>query len=694
MLTQRIISLRQKTLNRYFTQFRNETIVDLGPEKDTLSWIRENALCFEAVCRQEKPVIDEDDRIVFTRTTVHLPKLARNTVYAKKKNGRPIHESGFVSNICADWGMILARGLAGQRERAIASLMTQGTDPEARDFLESAVITIDAVQELSERYRALAERIGRNDIAEVLSRVPAHPARGFREALQMLRILHSAVWLSGSYHVGFGRFDQYMWPYLKQDLSEGILSEDEAYELLCEFFLLLNRDSDLYPGIQQGDNGQSLMLGGILPDGSDGENRLTILCLEAANELRLIDPKINLRVSEKTNRETLRTAANLTRNGLGFPQYSNDPVVIDGLTRMGYAQEDAANYTVAACWEFIIPGKGMDIVNIGAVSFPSAVEKAVKRCAGREIEGFDSLLEAVREDIALQVGTLVEKKQEILLFPAPWYSVLMTGCIERGRDISLGSTYNNYGIHGAGASNAADSLRSIQKLVYEGNGFSLEHLLDIIERNWEGEESLRQRIVNDDEKVGNNHEQVDTFLTLLYDAFADACGSIKDNGRGGRVRPGSGSAMYYIWLTQERPDMMEPSVGAGADGRKSGDYLSSSLAPSQGTRIRGPISVLRSFSKIDYRKICNGGPVTLELSNAVFASPSGIEKTIELIRVFCELGCQQLQLNTLDPEKLTDAKLHPEMHRNLIVRVWGWSAYFCELSEEYQDHIIARHIFH
>ena len=149
--------------------------------------------------------------------------------------------------------------------------------------------------------------------------------------------------------------------------------------------------------------------------------------------------------------------------------------------------------------------------------------------------------------------------------------------------------------------------------------------------------------------------------------------------------------MYYVWLARGHEGMCEPVVWATADGRLAGEFFSSSLAPSPGVQIRGPFSVLQSYGKLDYQRICNGGPVTMELSDSVFRSEETIHKVALLIRSFVQFGCQQLQLNTLDVKTLEDAKAHPEHHRNLIVRVWGWSGYFCELAPEYQDHIIARH---
>jgi pyruvate-formate lyase len=179
----------------------------------------------------------------------------------------------------------------------------------------------------------------------------------------------------------------------------------------------------------------------------------------------------------------------------------------------------------------------------------------------------------------------------------------------------------------------------------------------------------------------------------LFDDLALACELFGATARGGILRPGTGSAMYYIWLASGHAAMREPVVGATAEGRLRGEPFSANLSPSLGAPVRGPISTLQSFAKIDYQRIYNGGPITMELSDTVFRSPESIRKTAMLVRAFAQLGGQQLQLNSLNLETLLDAQKHPEKHKNLIVRVWGWSGYFCELAPEYQEQIIARHYF-
>jgi len=367
-------------------------------------------------------------------------------------------------------------------------------------------------------------------------------------------------------------------------------------------------------------------------------------------------------------------------------------VVIPALVAAGYDLEDARNYTVAACWEFIIPGKGMEVVNIGAVSLPSAVDRGIRKglVAG---DTFAGILSRVAEDVQMQVESLVNAYSNLLLPPAPYYSVLMDRCLELGRDLSRGLKYNNFGVHGAGSADAADALAAVRKFVYDDQSIKAETLLTALDADFEGYESLRRKLADNGPKVGNNDPAADEMLVALFDIHASACESIPENGRGGRIRPGSGSAMYYVWLATGHEGMREPVVGATANGRKAGEFFSANLAPAHNAHVRGPISVLQSFSKIDYRRVCNGGPITMEFSDAVFRDAESIRKVAMLVRTFAQLGCQQLQLNTLNVETLLDAKKHPELHKDLIVRVWGWSGYFCELAPEYQDHVIARHMY-
>jgi formate C-acetyltransferase len=326
----------------------------------------------------------------------------------------------------------------------------------------------------------------------------------------------------------------------------------------------------------------------------------------------------------------------------------------------------------------------MEVVNTGAVSLPLAADKAI-RVGLSSGEGFEAILRRTAENIRARVFELAEKYRRLLLPPAPYYSVLMEGCLENGRDLSRGLKYNNFGLHAAASANAADALAAVKRFVFEERSVSAGELLDALDHNFE-------KLTEDAPKAGND-EEANQLMVRLFEFVAEACEAIEDNGRGGKMRPGTGSAMYYIWLARGEPGDAEPPIGATAEGRKRGEFFSANLAPSPTAAIRGPISVLQAFSRIDYQRICNGGPITMELSDLAFRDEDSIAKCAMLVRTFAQLGCQQLQLNALNAEKLLEAKRHPELYRNLIVRVWGWSGYFCELAPEYQDHVVARQLY-
>ena len=477
-MNDRLTLLKERMRAGQHKTLRQARLVDILPEceVESLSWSRRVARLVHRQCEAEQVVIEPDEMIVFTRTLAGIPPVYSAEEWSRLTAGRTLHELGPVSNICADWELLLTQGLLGRRQVAANTRTRLADNAGAIEFLDAAIETIDAVLDLAGRYAEQTQLLGRQDLAEMLASVPAHPARTFREGLQSLRLCQAVVWLEGNYHVGLGRFDQYMWPLLQSDLQAGTLTIPEAEELLAEFFISLNKDSDLYPGVQQGDNGQSLTLGGVKPDGSHAVNELTHMVLRVSRDLEVIDPKINLRISPQTDLELLCLASELTRKGLGFPQYSNDELVIPALVAHGYELEDARDYVVAACWEFIIPGRGMEIVNIGAVSFPAAVDQAIRSGLADGVD-FDEILTRTGINIHSQVQVLADAYANVLLPPAPYYSVFQRGCLEQGHDLSQGLKYNNLGIHGACSANAADALAAVKQFMFDEQAISSEELL-------------------------------------------------------------------------------------------------------------------------------------------------------------------------------------------------------------------------
>ena len=692
MLTERLKKMRDFAQQRQYCKYRTNNINSCIKTLKKLNYdmTRRSAYILNFMCEAEDPIVFKDERISFIRTKKNIPAYFDTKTLKKYYNFKkgvvfePFH------NICPDYSILLNQGLENLLHKAEFEL-TKNKNKKERIFLISVISSIHSVLTLARRYELAARANENEEVANLFARVPRHPAQTLHEALQSIRFISSIFNMADNYQMGFGRMDQYLWSFYDNDIKSGRLTREEAKELLSEFFISLNKDTDLYRGVQQGDNGQSVMLGGCKPeDGTSAVNDLTYLLMEVSRDLKLIDPKINLRIDSNSPDDLLELGCELTKCGLGFPQYSNDEVVIPALVKAGYSLEDARNYTVAACWEFIIPGKGIEIVNQGAVSFPYAVDWAFEKTMQHP---FGFRMEIFRKNILASLKKQVKnilKMRDIRTLPAPFASIFFDKTIEDHKDASENAKYKNIGIHGAGSANAADALVSI-KMIFEESGLDgLKELLTAKKVNFKGFDALLDKVRNQMPKIGNADERVDAELKFLFNNFADACEKFSKKGL--VVRAGSGSAMFYIWLTNENFKWaFEPKVKATADGKLDGEPLSTSLAPSHGIKVDGVLSVLKSYSNIDYSRIINGGPITIELSPSVFSSEDGIKKLAQLLKYFVKLGNQQLQLNVLDARVLEDAIAHPENHRNLIVRVWGWSGYFTELAPEYQHHVLNRH---
>ncbi len=650
-------------VNKCHKKYRHPIDLDLKTEysKKGLSPIERMSDRFEKMCKAQTPHIFENEQIVFMRTTENLPEIFTEEEWTDIKKKHFIHELGFMSNLSPNYYATIKVGLLEKRKTA--------------DIYGQRAI--DNIIMLSDKYLEEAKKIGRDDIVEILTQVPRYPARNFREALQFFRILHFSLWLEGNYHNTIGRFDKYLYPYLKNDIENGVLDRASALELLEDFFLSFNKDSDLYTGVQQGDNGQSMMLGGCDDEGNEIFNLLSELCLEASYNNKLIDPKINLRVSKKTPKEIYTKASHLTKAGLGFPQYSNDDIVIPALCKLGYEEKDAANYAVAACWEFIIPFVGADVANIGALSYAKAIDVAfhndLKNC-----ETYEEFFSSVKNRINEQCDEICSGLENLWFVPSPFMNVLMD-C-----DIYNGGKYNNFGIHGTGIATAADSLAAIRKYVYEEKSVSKDDYIKAVDENFKNNNLLLHKLRFESPKLGNNDDYVDEIAVKLLDAFSDSLSGRK-NCRGGIFRAGTGSAMYYLWHADE--------LGASPDGRLKGEPLGTNFSVSLFAKVKGPVSVIGSMTKPHFERAINGGPLTLEFHQSLFTDEESIEKVGTIVKSFIDRGGHQLQLNAVNVEKLKDAQIHPENYKQLVVRIWGWSAYFVELDKEYQDQVIARQVY-
>ncbi len=641
-------------LSREYRNFRSDEVIPAPKKEKNESQMMYSARVFAYAVEKEEPVFyGEDDNYGF-----HLHFI------------KPPTDNNRFGNIVIDYKKILEIGLDGYF--AEIGKRYSDADNKAAEFYAAARLCLYSLKSLVAKWRDKALKEGKTYLHDVLWKVPEGGASDYYQATVSIKFMQYALHLAGATHITLGRFDKYCYPYFISSLEEGISKE----ELLCQtedFFLSLNFDSDLYSVVQTGDNGQSLVLGPEMTD-------LSEICLRASEELKLIDPKINLRVNKDTPLSVYERGTKLTKQGLGFPQYSNDDVVIPGLISLGYRSKDAEDYAVAACWEFISSGCGADIPNIGTMNYPKVVEIATKKHL-LFARNFDAFMKKVKKEEKKFAAAIIKQKNKYRPKPKPLLSIFITPCIERGRDLSDGGArYNNSGMHGAGLSTAADALAAIKKLVFDERSVKKSQLKKALRNDFIGYEPLRKKLLNCP-KMGNNDEYVDSIARELMETFSSYV-SGKPNGRGGIWRAGTGSAQDYLYCGKK--------VGATADGRKAGEPFGCSYSPSLQAKLDGPLSAIRSFTKPDLTKTVNGGPFTIEIHDTVFRNEEGEKKVAALIRSYFMLGGHQMQINAINRDRLSDAQKHPEKYPNLIVRVWGWSGYFNELDPEFQNHIIRR----
>ena len=689
MISERIKQMREMCRCGYYHRFRKMgfDFSGIASAIEPMDAAAAEAYALKAVLDMETPIIIKGERLQFTRSIGQvIPKFFPKRIVSDAGCTR----AWPMGNSNPDYRIILQEGIEKRISRIKQQLVKYAPGSGEYAFLSGILSSLNCIIEFSDRYAAAAEELGEPELAALLKTVPRRPAATLQEALQSVYFTSAMFRLAGYSHIGFGRTDQYLIDFYRGDLASGRETPESARELIAEFFLALCRDYDIFPGVQTGDNGQSMIVGGCKRDGSSAENELTTLLMDISADLKMIDPKINLRLDRNTSQECLLSAAMLSGCGLGFPQYNNDEVIIPGLVNFGYKLEDARDYTVAACWEFVVKN-GNELPNIDALNLAYTADIAIRKMLKDELP-FESIRNELKTAMRQTLAGRMENWKKIYIAPGPLFSAFEDVAVESAKDIATQAGYHHHiGVHGCGSSTAADSIAAVKRFVYDEKSVTPQELLAALENNFEGFEELQKKLRECDAKVGCSDPDADNALQLVFDTFAEVLGEVKDNGYGGKLRPGSGSAMYYVWFTRHSDN--EQYLKATADGRKEREYISSSLAPAPGVKPDGMLSVLKSYSKIDYNKICNGGPITMEFDPHCFSSGQAITKMTALIRGFVNSGCQQLQWNILDPDVLRHAKKYPEQHRDLVVRVWGWSGFFVELDEVFQDQIIARHSF-
>ncbi len=579
------------------------------------------------------------------------------------------------------------------------------------DFYKAAKITLEAARDHILRYGYLADELLKNEkndvrkgdlkrISAVSKKVAVEKPESFLEALQLLWYICVILQHeSNASSISLGRIDQYLYKFYENDIKSGVPKE-ELKEYLEAFYIKTNdvvmvrssHSAKFFAGFPVG---YTALLGGLTPEGRSSVNELSYLCLEAYKDIQLPQPNLGVRVNELEPRKFIMKTCEVIRMGTGIPQVFNDEVIIPSFLSRGVELEDARNYSVVGCVELSIPGKTYGLHDIAMLNILKIMEKVLLENKNDPNITFDKILEDIGVNIKKYVklmakGSNIVDEGHRVYAPVPLLSVTIDNCLENGLDITEGGAkYNFSGVQGIGMPNLSDSLYAIKKFVFDEKRYSFDELISVMEKNYDcpsGEE-MKLRLINDDDKYGNDLEEVDK---LSSDILRLYCKEVEKytNPRGGIFIPGSYTVSAHIPLGEV--------VGATPDGRMSGEQLADGgLSPMFGRDKLGPTAVLKSVSKLDNYLLTNGSLLNIKLSPGPLQTEQGLENFVNYLYAYMKLKIQHIQFNVVGRDTLKEAQADPEKYENLVVRVAGYSAFFVELNEKIQNDIINRteHIF-
>jgi formate C-acetyltransferase len=605
------------------------------------------------------------------------------------------------------------------------------SDPEAyqkREALKSFDISCDALILFARRHAALAVEMAAKEsrperraelerIAAVCSRVPAQAPRDFQEALQYYWFCHLAVIteLNGWDSFNPGHLDQHLLPFYERGLADGTLTPESARELLeCFFIKFNNHPAPPKVGVTAAESGTytdfaNINIGGLLRDGSNGSNAVSHMLLDIVEDMHLLQPSTNIQLSRKSPDAFLKHALKVVSRGYGFPSIFNADAVVQEQLRQGKTVEDARAGGCSGCVEVGAFGKEAYILT-GYFNLVKVLEltlhngrdprtgKQLGLASGEagDFRSFDDLFQAFRRqlhhfvEIKVRGSRLIERMYADEM-PAPFLSVLIDDCILKGRDYNAGGArYNNTFIQMVGLGSITDSLSAIRQTCFDGGGngsgtptaqkLPLSRLVAILDRDFQDYEILRQRQVNRTHKYGNDDVYADELMLRVFNAcFEEVDG--RPDARGGHYRVEMLPTTCHVYFGSV--------TGAMPDGRKAGLPLSEGISPVQGADRNGPTAVIRSAAKMDHIKT-GGTLLNMKFSPGLVNSEAGLEKWAHLVRSYFKMDGHHVQFNVVTADTLRRAQADPEHHRDLIVRVAGYSDYFCDLSVALQEEIIAR----
>lgn len=623
--------------------------------------------------------------------------------------------------VTAGYEWFIKNGLEGLRERILKKKASLDAcipgDYEKEVYLDALLIVADGMEVLAARYAEEAERLAKDEkdekrraelleIAEVCRFVPLHPARTFREAMQSFYFYQISIFMeqnAAAYNPG--RMDQYLYPYYKNDLENGRITPDQAQELFdclwvkfsepCLFQDAKSAEySSGYPMFQ------NLCVGGIDDTGRDAVNDLSYMIIQATMDTRLYQPSLSVRYNMAKNPNSfLRKIVELISLGTGFPAFHNDEVGIRMLMNKGIPLREAYNWNPGGCVETNLAGKlraysALADINLGSVMefvLLNGICRKSGKLAGAQtgdpaaFTTFNQFMNAVKNQLHYVIKVVVKASHIIdeicMERPVPALSISFEECIDNAKDYAWGGAKYNTGngIICIGVSDLINSVAAVKYLVYDRKLISIAQLLSALASDFAGAPDIL-KMCKDAPKYGNDDQYVDELAAELFTYIADEIESYRS--KFGVMTPG------ILPVSGNTPFGME--VGALPSGRRAGKPLADGVSPNGGTDINGPTAVLKSVANIPHDRFVQGTLLNMKLDPQMINSENGIRQVMAMLKSMCSLGVYHVQFNVVDQEKLIEAQAHPDEHRDLLVRVAGYTAFFVELGKDVQDDIIAR----
>ncbi|MDD4753337.1 MAG: glycyl radical protein [Desulfitobacteriaceae bacterium] len=544
-------------------------------------------------------------------------------------------------------------------------------------------------------------------IAEVCAWVPAHAPRTFWEALQAYWFVHLGVVteLNTWDAMNPGRLDQHLYPFYQKEIEAGILTREDAEELLqCFWVKFNNQPAPPKVGVTAEESGTytdfaNINSGGLKPDGSDGVNDVSYLILDVIDEMRLLQPSSNIQLSKKNPDRFLKKACRIIRKGWGQPSVFNADAVVAELLRQGKSVEDARSGGTSGCVEtgafgkeaYILTGY-FNLTKILELTLNNGIDPLTRKQLGLKIKdplrftSFADLYEAFEKqlqyfiDIKIKGNNIIEKLYATFM-PSPFLSLVVSDCIKNGKDYNAGGArYNTSYIQGVGLGSITNCLSAIKYHIFDHQTISMSELLTAMKDNFRGWEKVRQLLINKTPMYGNDDDYADSLMTDIFDTYYNTVNGRK-NMRGGCYRINMLPTTCHVYFGSV--------IGATPDGRCAVQPLSEGISPVQGTDTKGPTAVLKSAAKMDHLRT-GGTLLNQKFTPAVLEGEDGIDKLTHLIRSYFKLDGHHIQFNVVSAKTLRAAQKNPEKYRDLIVRVAGYSDYFNNLSTALQEEIIIR----